>query len=191
MLRKLTNPPTRPQRSRLIRANPALDQPRTDGTIRAVVRSFGLLRRVMDKYFAQFGVSTSQWAVLRVLHRAEAEGFEALRLTDLGDRLLVRPPSVTGVVDRLQRLGLIARSKSAEDQRVKEVRLTVAGRAKIQRVLEQLPEQHELVLGELSGGERVELQRLLGILAGRLQRLAGENGHTFDEESEAEGSEQP
>ena len=125
MLRKLTNPP---------RATP-LEQPKTDGTIRAVVRTFGLLRRVMDRYFTQFGVSTSQWAVLRVLHRAEDEGLTSLRLTDLGDRLLVRPPSVTGVVDRLQRMGLLERSKSAEDHRVKEVRLTEAGRDKIARVL--------------------------------------------------------
>ena len=137
----------------------------------------------MDKYFAQFGVSTSQWAVLRALHRAEAEGVNTLRLTDLGDRLLVRPPSVTGVVDRLQRMGLLARSKSAEDQRVKEVRLTPAGRQIIERVLEQLPEQHELVLGELSVSERIELQR-----------LAGENdeqGVQPDKESEADGSEEP
>src|SRR5947208_16992737 len=95
--------------------------PRTDGTLRAVVRAFGLLRRVMDPYFTQFGVSGSQWGVLRALHRAEMEGHRALRLTDLCDRLLVRPPSVTGVVDRLQRIGLIARTKSAEDHRVREV----------------------------------------------------------------------
>jgi DNA-binding MarR family transcriptional regulator len=126
----------------------------------------------MDRYFAQFGVSTSQWAVLRVLHRAEDEGIGSLRLTDLGDRLLVRPPSVTGVVDRLQRMGLLERSKSAEDQRVKEVRLTAAGRDKIARVLKLLPAQHEAVLGDLDPAERDELQNLLGKMAQRLAALA-------------------
>ena len=173
MLRKLTNPP-----------QVVVDQPKTDGTIRAVVRTFGLLRRVMDRYFAQFGVSTSQWAVLRVLHRAEDEGIASLRLTDLGDRLLVRPPSVTGVVDRLQRMGFLERSKSAEDQRVKEVRLTDAGREKITRVLQQLPAQHELVLGDLDATERDQLQHLLGKMAQRLATLTRDSDNGLPLEGE-------
>jgi DNA-binding MarR family transcriptional regulator len=168
MLRKLTNPlPT--------------EQPRTDGTIRAIVRTFGLLRRVMDRYFTQFGVSTSQWAVLRVLHRAEDEGLASLRLTDLGDRLLVRPPSVTGVVDRLQRMGLLERSKSTEDHRVKEVRLTSAGRDKVATVLKQLPAQHEMVLGDLNAGERDQLQNLLGRMSQRLATLAIDTDNGLEE----------
>jgi DNA-binding MarR family transcriptional regulator len=162
-------------------ANPTVDQPRLDGTLRAVVRAFGLLRRVMDPYFARFGISSSQWGVLRALHRAEGEGVGALRLTDLCDRLLVRPPSVTGVVDRLQRIGLIARAKSAEDQRVKMVRLTAAGREKITRVLEQLPAQHDLVLGDLNMTERDELRRLLEVLSQRLQTLAANGDHEIEE----------
>jgi DNA-binding MarR family transcriptional regulator len=126
----------------------------------------------MEPYFAQFGVSGSQWGVLRVLHRAEVDGAASLRLTDLCDRLLVRPPSVTGVVDRLQRQGLIARFKSADDHRVKEVRLTSAGRERVQRVLERLPAQHELILGDLTGAERQQLQHLLDVVSQRLQTLA-------------------
>jgi DNA-binding MarR family transcriptional regulator len=160
-------------------------QPRLDGTIRSVVRTFGLLRRVMDPYFAQFGISTSQWGVLRAIHRAESEGHAVLRLTDLGERLLVRPPSVTGVVDRLSRMGLLARSKSTEDHRVKEVRLTPAGRERIERVLEHLPAQHELVLGELNGDERQQLQRLLGVLAQRLQSLASQSEKSEEGEAAA------
>jgi DNA-binding MarR family transcriptional regulator len=72
-------------------------------------------------------------------------------------------------------MGLLARSKSADDQRVKEVRLTPAGRERVQKVLEQLPAHHELILGELSAADRDELQRLLGILAQRLATLATPN----------------
>src|SRR5437016_2329371 len=89
-------------------------------SVRALVRAFGLLRRVMEPYFASFGISSSQWGVLRALHRARLEQRSGLRLTDLGDRLLVRPPSVTGVVDRLQRMRLVTRSPVAEDHRAKE-----------------------------------------------------------------------
>src|SRR5262245_55410997 len=77
---------------------------------RALLRNFGLVDRIMLPYFARFGISGSQWGVLRQLHRAEQEGLHGLRLTDLSERLLIRPPSVTGVVDRLERAGLVMRN---------------------------------------------------------------------------------
>jgi hypothetical protein len=44
----------------------------------------GLLRQVMEPYFARFGISGSQWGILRALQGAEAKGEVSLRLTDLG-----------------------------------------------------------------------------------------------------------
>jgi DNA-binding MarR family transcriptional regulator len=69
---------------------------------------------------------------------------------------------------------------------VKEVRLTTAGRERIARVLEQLPAQHELVLGELNPPERDQLQRLLDKMARRLATLArdSDNGLLEGEENE-------
>src|SRR6516165_1881415 len=81
----------------------------TESTFRELVRTFGLVERVMQSHFARFGISGAQWGVLRNLHRAEQEGLPGLRLTDLSDRLLIRPPSVTGAVDRLERAGLVDR----------------------------------------------------------------------------------
>src|SRR5690349_9389201 len=97
---------------------------RPDMTFRAMIRTFGLLRRVQEPFFNRFGISASQWGVLRTLHRAEQENVHWLRLTDLGSRLIIRPPSVTGVVDRLQRMGLLLRTSLPEDRRAKRVSLT-------------------------------------------------------------------
>src|SRR5690242_17939380 len=84
--------------------NVAEIEPATERAFRDLVRTIGLLERVMQPQFARFGISGSQWAALRALHRAEQEGHEGLRITDLSDRLLIRPPSVTGVIDRLERI---------------------------------------------------------------------------------------
>ena len=62
------------------------------------------------------------------------DGEPALRLTDIGDRLLIRPPSVTGVVDRLERLAFVERTNSSQDMRAKYVRLTAAGRELYERI---------------------------------------------------------
>ena len=74
----------------------------TETAFKEFLRVFGLMERIMHAHFARFGISGSQWGVLRVLDRARKEGQRGLRITDLSDRLLIRPPSVTGAIDRLE-----------------------------------------------------------------------------------------
>jgi DNA-binding MarR family transcriptional regulator len=146
--------------------------PWTDGNpLQALVRAFGLLERVMQPYFAQFGISASQWGILRTLHRAESEHVAGLRLTDLSERLLVRPPSVTGAVDRLVRAGLVAREASASDLRAKHVGLTLRGRQCVEQVLAVHGSQVDSVLGGLSPAERSQLQQLLDKLIGHMDKI--------------------
>jgi DNA-binding MarR family transcriptional regulator len=148
-------------------------------TFRAFVRAFGLLRNVMEPYFAQFGISGAQWGVLRSLHRAEGEGLAHLRLTDLGRRLLVRPPSVSGVVDRLERIGLVSRLRAANDQRAKEVVLTRAGRELVKRVLRKHPAQMRAVLGGLDRGEMRTFHKLVDQVSAHLETL-DKNGNSSE-----------
>lgn len=140
-------------------------------TFRSFIRVIGLIQRAMLGHFARFDISPSQWATLRNLHRAEAEGLRGLRLTDLSERLLVRPPSITGVVARLERDGLVLREASATDQRAKLVRLTRKGRDQVERIMAVHGEKIAEVLGVLSDNERNELHRLLGRLAEHLENV--------------------
>src|SRR6516165_11847598 len=110
----------------MLAANPTKNSvtlPPAGMAFRELIRTFGLVERVMHPYFARFGITGSQWGVLRNLHRAEEEGLPRLRLTELGERLLIRPPSVTGLVDRLERARLVARHGSPTDLRTKQVSL--------------------------------------------------------------------
>jgi DNA-binding MarR family transcriptional regulator len=143
----------------------------TENALREFVHVFGLLERVMQPYFARFGISGSQWGLLRTLYRASQEGQPALRLTDLSERLLIRPPSVTGVVDRLERAGLVVRDSSADDHRAKHVGLTPKGRQLIERILAVHESQVGLVLGGLTDREQHEFQRLLRRFSVHLEQL--------------------
>src|SRR5438132_543868 len=118
----------------------------TDNPLREFIRVEGLLDRVMQSYFARFGISGSQWGLLRTLYRAEQDAQSGLRLTDLSDRLLIRPPSVTGAVDRLERAGLVARGPAALDHRSKFVGLTKKGRQLIDRIMAVHEKQIAMVL---------------------------------------------
>ena len=160
----------------------------TEEAFRGLIRAIGLIERAMQPYFARFGISGSQWGVLRTLHRAAEGGQAGLRLTDLSERLLIRPPSVTGVVDRLERMGLVQRDTSPTDLRAKQVSLTPKGRGLIQRVLAVHRRQMDNVLGGLRLEERAQLHGLLERLGQHLEHQIehgwNETGGLAGEETE-------
>jgi DNA-binding MarR family transcriptional regulator len=99
--------------------------------------------------------------VLHCLHRARLEGIDEVRMADLVGRLLVRPPSVTTVVQRLTQLGLIVGQRSSIDQRAKCIALTPAGCRLVARVLGRRDEQIEQMFRCLSERQRSQLTELL------------------------------
>jgi DNA-binding MarR family transcriptional regulator len=143
---------------------------------RSLLRAFGSLKKVMEPYFARFGISRPQWAVLIVLHRSEQESGGGMRLRDLGERLFIQPPSVTGVVDRLEREGLVARSKADDDLRVRRVRLTDEGRATIERVLAVHAGQIQSLMSGLTARQQATLARLLDQLDAHLKTFNADAG---------------
>jgi DNA-binding MarR family transcriptional regulator len=145
-------------------------------TFQSLIRTFGLLGRLMQPHFARFGVSASQWGVLRTLYRTEQAEPSGLRLTDLSERLLVRPPSVTGVVGRLERMGLVVRDSSPLDLRAKHVRLTPKGRRLIEDAALVHRQQVERILSGLTADEQTELHRSLGKLGQHLQGMLDAGG---------------
>ena len=145
--------------------------PPAEEALRELIRTLGLLERAMQPYFARHGISGSQWGLLRSLHRAEGEGILGLRQTDLSDRLLIRPPSVTGALDRLERAGLVSRGGSATDHRAKLVRLTAKGRNLVEHVLTGHHQQIEAIMGGLRTNEQADLHRLLHRLRQHLEQF--------------------
>ena len=152
--------------------SPSTKVPAHERAFRRLIRTCGLLERVMHPYFAQFGISGAQWGVLRTLHRAEGAGEPSLRLTDLSRRMLIRPPSVTGLVDRLEKVGLILRCSSQDDLRVKKIALSKDGRELVQRILLGHSAQQARILSPLNEAEQEEMDRMLALLVEHLELLA-------------------
>ena len=148
----------------------------TEAVFHKFLRTFGLLRPIMDPYFGRFGISGPQWGVLRVLQRAEAAGEPALRLRDIGDRLFVQPPSVTTIVDRLERQGLVKRMGSKADLRVRRVRLTPDARKLMATVLVGHADKIKSLFSPLSAQEMDQLLDLLTKLHAHLQTLVPRQG---------------
>jgi len=136
----------------------------------------GTLRRHLDPFFAQSGISGAQWAILWNLYRAEEDGAPMFRVTDLGERLLIRPPSVTGVIDRLVRAGLIVRSSSKDDKRVKFVGLTPSGRELVETLHNAHDDKVTSLLAVLSPAEQKQLTGLLERFVDHLDNIQDSNG---------------
>jgi len=91
-------------------------------------------------------------------------------LAALSRDLLVTAGNVTGLVDRAERDGLVARRPDPADRRVARVWLTDEGRALIKELLPVHAKQVHQVLAALPSAQRKDLRKLLGNLR---EHLAG------------------
>jgi MarR family transcriptional regulator, organic hydroperoxide resistance regulator len=92
---------------------------------------------------------------------AEVAGHEGIALGELAQRLAVKPPSVTKVVGRLERAGLVTRLADPEDGRVQRVELTAAGRKLMPAIRRAWSEAGREALARLSVKERETLDAVL------------------------------
>ncbi len=147
-----------------------------------ILRAYGTIQRVMRPYFHKFGLSQSQWSILRVLYRAkEDEGrTEGLRMGELGQRLFVQPPSVTMLVRRLVKMGLVLQTSVRNDRRSYELRLTPAGEDLVKRIFAANKEQIRIVMGGLDDEELLVFCEHLERLNTHLAALAAKTPDTLD-----------
>jgi MarR family 2-MHQ and catechol resistance regulon transcriptional repressor len=122
-----------------------------------LLRTSSCLTPFIDAKLREQNLTAAQLNVLLVLRAAGTDG---MLMGEIGQKLVVTKSNVTGLVDRLEGQGLVARAEH-RDRRATIVRLTKAG----SRLLEQaVPRHAELVAGLtacLSNGEKQSLIRLL------------------------------
>ena len=93
------------------------------------------------------------------------EGFGALSLSELGARMSAKSSTITGIVDRMERDGLVERRRSDVDRRVVHLEPTARGTAIARAVPVTAMEIFESALRSLSPKDRSELTRILASLA--------------------------
>ena len=117
------------------------------------------LGRSVNAWLAQrlqaFGLTPAQFEVLQVL---DAEG--AISQREIGDRMCCANSNVTGLLDRMERDGLVRRRRSKADRRVIQVRLTPAGARKLRAFCDPATCCADLEKA-LTGAQRRDLTRLM------------------------------
>jgi DNA-binding MarR family transcriptional regulator len=111
---------------------------------------------IFSEEMAEFDLTSVQFIALVAI--ADSPGLDATRVGELID---VDKATIGGVIERLERKGLIDRRRSQEDGRVKVLAATRAARALITICFSRVEAVQERILAPLSVGERATLLELL------------------------------
>ena len=126
-------------------------------------------RRVRSRLHVDFDVTLPRFDVMAALYDAPA----GLSMGEVSRRLMVSNGNVTGIVERLDRDGLVWRRTNPEDRRSQLVRLTDSGRT----TFEGMAEAHEgWISAMLSGLSEEEVEQLKYLLGKAKQSVANSDG---------------
>ena len=118
------------------------------------------------------GVTTQQWAVLGALSRPEAA--DGMSIGELAGYLKVSRQNLSGVLERLEKLGFLQRRQDASDRRSRRVALSKEGaRLWHEKVLPRIHDYYADVLDGLPTTELVHAYHYFDLLAGRFAELEG------------------
>ena len=117
-------------------------------------------REVRALLRARFGTTLPRFDLMSQLWRYPA----GLKMNELSRHLMVTGGNITGIVDPLEKAGLVERTAEPADRRAYRVRLTQAGR----KAFAEMARAHEEWIVELLAGfsrrEHAEIYKLLGRL---------------------------
>ncbi|WP_030270995.1 MarR family winged helix-turn-helix transcriptional regulator [Streptomyces sp. NRRL B-24484] len=123
-----------------------------------------------EVHFGRFGLSTGRYRLLADLEDHGGEKSPSQLAASLG----VSRATVTGLVDGLEREGLVARRPSAEDGRGNVVILTARGAEKLRDLAPEHFARMQALVGGLSAEERSTFLDLLARVVAGIDALTGD-----------------
>lgn len=125
----------------------------------SIILTGQLFAKEGDRLLKPLGLTDSQLNVLVLLKNHDSE--VGVSQTQLGRMLLVNRSNVTGLIDRMERAGLVERTAARGDRRTKLIRLTTHGRKQTERAEKAYFKRIDEVMGDLSPKDMKTLCRIL------------------------------
>jgi MarR family 2-MHQ and catechol resistance regulon transcriptional repressor len=133
-----------------------------------LMRTSDVLHRAFHRKTRDWGVTSTQYNVLRILRGAQPRG---LTCAAIGSRMITAEPDITRLLSRLKALKLIRQQRDRHDRRVVWTQISEAGLELLKAmdpVIERVPRE---LLGHMSKAELSELIKLV--------ELARKNSEAF------------
>lgn len=125
----------------------------------AIARTYNLVMRRLAAVYRRFGLSAPGFNLLLLLQRGKDP--EAFTQRCIGQRLVVSPSDMSGLIDRMASRGLVRRAPG-KDRRSHLLRITAKGSALVEQAW---PLHAEAVTQMTRGTARQDAEALLRVLA--------------------------
>jgi DNA-binding MarR family transcriptional regulator len=123
-----------------------------------ILRTSDQLMRGVAEVLKPADLSATQYNVLRILRGAVPDG---LACGEISERMVTRDPDITRLLDRMEKRGLVARSREKADRRVVTARITEAGLELLRKLDDTVTRMHKARLGHLDAKAQENLIKLL------------------------------
>lgn len=133
-----------------------------------LARTARSMKRALETRLSEHNITATQYVVLALL--GEEDG---ISLSKLGHRLYFDNPTITGIVDRMERDGLVERRRIADDRRVINIFVTPKGQELLKKSHCVADDLNNQSLDGLSENERDAFLDALNVI---WKKMNGKNG---------------
>jgi len=129
-----------------------------------LMRTSDCLHRAFHRKTRDWGITSTQYNVLRILRGAQPDG---LTCSAIGARMITAEPDITRLLSRLKALKYVRQERDRDDRRVVWTQISASGLELLREmdpVIERLPGE---LLGHLDKSELADLIRLVELARSR------------------------
>ncbi len=123
-----------------------------------LMRTADCLHRAMQRTTRAWGVTSTQYNVLRILRGSQPQG---LTCSAIGDRMITAEPDITRLLGRLKAQKLVRQQRDKRDKRVLWTQISSAGLALLAEMDPVVQKAPHGLLGHLTDEDLTQLIRLL------------------------------
>jgi DNA-binding MarR family transcriptional regulator len=127
-------------------------------TLLNLFRTSDFFQRAFQHNTRDWGVTSTQYNVLRILRGAEPQGMQCAAI---GTRMITAEPDITRILARLKALKLIRQHRDHADRRVVWTRISETGLSLLREMDPLIQRLPGTLLGHMSKAELKEMIRLL------------------------------
>ncbi len=127
----------------------------------SILKTASELSLSTERFLREYRVTQITYNVLRILHGCHTEG---LGRNQISERMITAAPDMTRLLDRMERDGLVLRTRGQNDKRQVNTSITPAGKHLLQRVEGPLLKLHADQLSHLSASEIRTAIKVLDVL---------------------------
>ena len=123
-----------------------------------LMRTSDCLHRTFQRRTRDWGITSTQYNVLRILRGSQPQG---LTCSSIGDRMITAEPDITRLLARMKTLKLIKQQRDKNDRRVVWTQISAAGLELLGKMDPEITRAPKELLGHMDRKDVAELTRLL------------------------------